>query len=142
MLLMMLCTGYCYSMHSYIQDGLDAYTAWMRNEELNMANQNTTRSVNGEAYVPQIVKFEEYTDKEGMKRLRSVVVNDSNPYVERHQPGHPHADPKTGMVHYPNINPVQTMVNHQQAARAISVLLAMSRQDLELKKQALRLGKN
>jgi flagellar basal-body rod protein FlgC len=48
--------------------------------------------------------------------VTQVVVDQSEP-IRRYDPGHPHADDK-GYVTYPNINPMEEMVNMMSAARS------------------------
>lgn len=45
------------------------------------------------------------------------IVTDSSEPVRRYEPGHPHAD-KDGYVSYPNINPMEEMVNMMSATRS------------------------
>jgi flagellar basal-body rod protein FlgC len=44
-------------------------------------------------------------------------VTDRSDPVRRYEPGHPHAD-KEGYVLYPNVNPVQEMVNVMSTTRS------------------------
>lgn len=52
----------------------------------------------------------------GSVRLTQVVADTSSP-IRRFEPGHPDAD-KDGYVAYPNINPVQEMVDLMGSVRA------------------------
>lgn len=45
------------------------------------------------------------------------VVADQSAPIRRYEPGHPHAD-KDGYVAYPNINPMEEMVNMMSATRS------------------------
>jgi len=45
------------------------------------------------------------------------VAEDTTPPVERYEPGHPDAD-ASGFVSYPNVNPIQEMVDLMGAVRA------------------------
>jgi flagellar basal-body rod protein FlgC len=47
----------------------------------------------------------------------SAVVTDQSEPIRRYEPGHPHAD-KDGYVTYPNINPMEEMVNMLSATRS------------------------
>jgi len=47
----------------------------------------------------------------------SGVVSDKSDPIRRYEPGHPHAD-KDGYVSYPNINPMEEMVNMMSATRS------------------------
>ena len=68
------------------------------------------------------------------------VVSDPAPPIRRYDPGHPDAD-KDGYVAYPNINPVQEMVDlmgsvraYQLNASAISASKQMIQQSIDLLK--------
>lgn len=68
------------------------------------------------------------------------VVPDPAPPVRRYEPGHPDAD-KDGYVAYPNINPVQEMVDlmgsvraYQLNASAVSASKQMIQQSIDLLK--------
>ena len=47
----------------------------------------------------------------------SGIVSDKSDPIRRYEPGHPHAD-KDGYVNYPNINPMEEMVNMMSATRS------------------------
>ena len=47
----------------------------------------------------------------------TAVVTDQSEPIRRYEPGHPHAD-KDGYVTYPNINPMEEMVNMLNATRS------------------------
>ena len=47
----------------------------------------------------------------------SEVVNDTREPIPRHDPGHVNAD-KDGNVYYPNIDPLEEMVNMMSATRS------------------------
>ncbi len=97
----------------------------------NMANAETTRTPGGGPYKKQSVVFEtERPDlnsfalalsRFGDLHARGVkveeVVQDDNPPVRRYEPGHPDAD-ADGYVAYPNINPVEEMVDLMGSAQA------------------------
>lgn len=68
------------------------------------------------------------------------VVEDTAPPVRRYEPGHPDAD-KDGYVAYPNINPVQEMVDlmgsvraYQLNASAVSASKQLIQQSIDLLK--------
>lgn len=70
----------------------------------------------------------------------SQVVEDSAAPLRRYDPGHPDADP-SGYVSYPNINPVQEMVDlmgsvraYQLNASAISASKQLIQQSIDLLK--------
>jgi flagellar basal-body rod protein FlgC len=97
----------------------------------NLANAETTRTPGGGPYQKQLVVFG--TKPTGPSRFalalssfgdlhaRGVkveqVVADKTPPVRRYEPGHPDAD-ADGYVSFPDINPVEEMVNLMGAAQA------------------------
>jgi flagellar basal-body rod protein FlgC len=98
----------------------------------NMANADTTRTPDGGPYHRKEVVFASSGNSPfrlllaGFKRLagRSVpavrvarIVNDPAPPVMRYEPSHPDAD-KNGYVAYPNINPIEEMVDLMGAVRS------------------------
>lgn len=103
----------------------------------NMANADTTRTASGGPYQRQHVVFESAAvdqpqnfaqallssaspngQQEADKGVRvAAVVSDTEPALQRYDPGHPDADAK-GYVNYPNINPLTEMVDLMGAQRA------------------------
>lgn len=95
----------------------------------NMANAETTRSLQGGAYRRQLVVFRarpapqfplmlarlRHMPEEGVEVER--VVADTSPMPRRYEPGHPDAD-LDGYVTYPNVNPVMEMTDLLSAVRA------------------------
>ena len=103
----------------------------------NLANAETTRTPSGGPYKKQLVVFgtEQAGRGEFALTLASLtdlhargvkvekVVQDKAPAVRRYEPGHPDAD-ADGYVSYPNINPVEEMVNLMGAAQAYQLNVA------------------
>ena len=97
----------------------------------NLANAETTSTPGGGAYKKQLVvfgteppgqgKFALTMSRFGDLHARGVevekVVQDPSPAVRRYEPGHPDAD-ADGYVSFPDINPVEEMVNLMGAAQA------------------------
>jgi flagellar basal-body rod protein FlgC len=97
----------------------------------NLANAETTHTPGGGPYKKQLVVFG--TERTGRGkfaltlaslsdlRARGVkvekVVEDKSAALRRYEPGHPDADAE-GYVSYPNINPVEEMVDLMGAAQA------------------------
>ena len=74
-------------------------------------------------------------DKETLKTVRvSEVIEDQSPPQMMYDPGHPDADPKTGMVAMPNINIVTEMTNMLTASAAYKAAaqIATTTQELGL----------
>jgi len=103
----------------------------------NLATAQTTRTAKGGPYRRQMVVFK--THQAGGSRFAGVlsgfsdrfaqgvevtrVVADPTPPVQRYEPGHPDADSQ-GYVSYPDINPIEEMVNLMGAARSYEVNIA------------------
>ena len=103
----------------------------------NLANAQTTQTAKGGPYRRQMVVFK--AQSAGNNRFASVlsgfsdryaqgvevtrVVADPTPPVQRYEPGHPDADSQ-GYVSYPDINPIEEMVNLMGAARSYEVNIA------------------
>ena len=119
----------------------------------NLANAKTTRTANGGPYVKKLVNFRT-TDLERKgggsfsdhlrQELKSVEVNDifedSAPPVMVFEPTHPDANAE-GYVLYPNINPVDEMVNMLGAARSYEANLEVLKTVKRLSSAAQELAK-
>jgi flagellar basal-body rod protein FlgC len=112
----------------------------------NLANANTTQPAGKEVYRRKDVIFtpgaptqtfgasfdDAMNATSGVEALQ--VVTDQGESVKRYEPGHPHAD-KDGYVRYPNINPLEEMVNILSATRSYEANLqaANTAKDMALK---------
>ena len=95
---------------------------------MNLANANTTRTVEGGPYRAKSVVFGakrlegsfQETYNSVADKLRKVevveVVNDKTPFKEVYDPSHPDAD-ANGIVRMPNVNVVEQMVDLMSARR-------------------------
>jgi flagellar basal-body rod protein FlgC len=97
----------------------------------NMANAETTRTVEGGPYRKQNVIFESrhplssgfratlasFTDIHTQAVEVAGVVQDTSDPMRRYEPGHPDAD-AAGYVNFPDVNPVEESVNLMEAARS------------------------
>ena len=117
----------------------------------NIANANTTKAENGEPYRRQLVHFESILrNKMGQKsdlpsnNLSEVqvskIIEDSRPFREVYQPGHPDAD-ENGMVKYPNVHIHEEMADLISASRAYEANMAVIRTSRTLAMQTLNMGK-
>lgn len=95
----------------------------------NIANAQTTRTPEGGPYKRRDVvaaatdvqdpDFTSVLDQASMKGVKAAaVMTDNSPPSMIYDPGHPDADPNTGMVAMPNISPVTEMVNMVTASNA------------------------
>ena len=95
----------------------------------NLANANTTRTIEGGPYKAKSVVFAakpvalDFTEvlnsiDAGLRKVEVVdVVEDKAPFKEVFDPSHPDAD-ENGIVKMPNVNPVEQMVDIMNARRA------------------------
>jgi flagellar basal-body rod protein FlgC len=146
------------SMFSTLDISGSALTAERQRAEVvaaNMANAETTHTPTGGPYRRKEVVFESsgnlpfrlmlakfnptLTGNQPAVRVERVV-DDPTPSLMRYEPGHPDAN-KDGYVAYPNINPVQEMVDlmgavrsYQLNASAITATKQMIQQSIELLK--------
>lgn len=96
----------------------------------NIANAQTTRTAEGGPYKRRDVifaatdvkvpgEFKNALDEATVKSVRVAgVVADSSEPKKVYDPGHPDANPETGIVEMPNVNPVTEMVNLLGASSA------------------------
>ena len=95
----------------------------------NLVNANTTEAAGKEPFRRKDVVFSAVSPQESFGSTLdaalgavqgvevSQVVADGAPPIKRYEPGHPHAD-QDGYVLYPNINPMEEMVNLLSATRS------------------------
>jgi len=132
--------------------GLTAQRKRVEVASSNLANTQTTRTMEGGPYRRKDVVFQTTTSfndslKEsigaamdgGVEGVEvSDVVEDSRPFDSRYEPGHPDADSQ-GYVNYPNVNAMEEMANLVEASRsyeanlaAINIVKAMITRTLEI----------
>ena len=70
----------------------------------------------------------------------SKIIEDSRPFREVHQPGHPDAD-ENGMVKYPNVHIHEEMADLISASRAYEANMAVIRTSRTLAMKTLNMGK-
>jgi len=120
------------SLMTAIEVSASGLTAQRRRLELlmsNLVNANTTQPAGQEPYRRRDVLLSASAPNqsfgaafdEAMGAVRGVeitqIVTDPSDPVKRYEPGHPHAD-KDGYVLYPNVNPMQEMVNVMSTTRS------------------------
>ncbi|MBE7504527.1 MAG: flagellar basal body rod protein FlgC [Verrucomicrobiales bacterium] len=116
----------------------------------NVANANTTRSLDGLPYRRQQVAFETILDAArttaggdvqlGGPRV-SKIRPDPRPFPSIHEPGHPDAHPVTGQLLLPNVSVHEEMADMIAASRTFDANLAVFRTARQMTMQALTLGK-
>ncbi len=138
-----------------IEVGASGLSAQRRRLDLlvgNLVNANTTQAPGKEPYrrrdtvmtaTPPLrdfaSAFDSAADAVRGVEITQIAIDRSEP-IKRYEPGHPHAD-KDGFVAYPNINPMQEMVNVMTATRsyeanlqAVTAAKEMANKTLELLK--------
>ncbi len=116
----------------------------------NLVNAHTTRAEGNEPYRRKDVLFAAAEPQSSFgKELNAAmigvnavevtgVIADRADPVRRYEPGHPHAD-KDGYVLYPNINPMEEMVNIMSASRSYEANLQAINAVKEMKAKTLEL---
>jgi flagellar basal-body rod protein FlgC len=115
----------------------------------NIANANTTRGPNGQPYQRQEVVFQTLMNQkinDGSSASAQPVnigriQSDNRPARLLYNPGHPDADPATGMVATPDINIHEEMADMMTASRAFEANLAVFKNSRALAVQSLSIGK-
>jgi len=98
----------------------------------NIANAETTRTSEGGPYrrkdaVFQAALLGQSRDGFNYTGVAVTSVEDSkDPFIMKYDPKHPDAD-ADGMVSYPNVNPVEEMVNLTEASRGFEANVAVVR---------------
>ena len=110
----------------------------------NLANAETTRTPQGGPYRRKDAVFQTAllgATADGMEvtgvRIAGIQAS-SEPFVTKYEPSHPDAD-ANGVVSYPNVNPVEEMVNLTEASRGFDANVAVVRavRTMELSAQDL-----
>jgi flagellar basal-body rod protein FlgC len=97
----------------------------------NIANSETTRTKDGSPYRRKDAIFQSqdlgFSGALANAGVRVASIQTSQePFMTRYEPGHPDAD-ANGVVSYPNVNPVEEMVNLTEASRAYEANIAVVR---------------
>jgi len=107
----------------------------------NLANANTTKTETGEPYKRKDVVFKELLEGEYAGGVRvEKVEEDKKPFVLKYEPGHPDAN-EEGYVQYPNVNPIEEMVNMIEASRSYDANVTVLNTAKQLALRALDIGR-
>lgn len=107
--------------------GLTAERTRLQTVSSNIANANTTRTEEGGPYLRKMPVYraapaqESFGDLMADKLRKPIVVDvveDQRAPEQVYDPGHPDADPETGLVLMPNVNVVEEMVDMMSASRS------------------------
>ena len=113
----------------------------------NIANANTTQTPEGGPYKRQVVSFEtiirnEFDASNAVQEVRVAgIEKDGRPPRLVYQPGHPDADPESGMVKFPNVSVHEEMADLISSSRATEANLAIIRTARQMAMQTLAIGK-
>lgn len=116
----------------------------------NIANANTTRGLDGKPFQRQQVVFENVLSNRqqgdlpgsGVQMVRVArIEKDQRPARLIYSPGHPDANPQTGMVAVPDINIHEEMADMITSSRAFEANLAVAKTSRNLAQQTLAIGK-
>jgi len=123
--------------------GLKAERLHMEVVANNIANQNTTRTANGEPYRRQQVLFTSLAEDGGRPDTLSgvrveAITSDQSPFRSVYDPGHPHAN-EQGQVQLPNVDLPHEMVDLLVASRAYESNLKSLETFKQITKQTLSL---
>ena len=122
--------------------GLSAERLRMDTITSNMANVQTTRGEDGQAYKRKIAVFQEAYDKEkGMSGVKTVgIVEDESPLKEVYDPSHPDAD-ENGYVTMPNVNILNEMADMIAASRSYEANVDTLNATKSMFQKALEIGR-
>ncbi len=121
-------------------------------DAMNLANVNTTRTIEGGPYRAKSVVFAARPLEGGFaasldaaaRRLRKVevveVVEDDKPFKEVFDPSHPDAD-ENGIVRLPNVDPAEQMIDLLEARRSYGANVTAIETVKALALRALDIGK-
>ncbi len=129
--------------------GLSAQRTRMNVASSNLANAQTTQGANGGAYkrrdvvmastaVPE-AKGTQYEAYVRGVAVQQITEDQKAPRLE-YDPGHPHANAE-GYVAYPNINPVEEMVDMITASRAYEAGITTMSTAVNMAERALGIGR-
>lgn len=109
----------------------------------NIANSETTRTKEGGPYRRRDAVFQAqdmgFGDALAAAGVRVASIQTSQePFLTRYEPGHPDAD-ANGVVKYPNVNPVEEMVNLTEASRSYEANIASVRAAKSMAASALEI---
>lgn len=129
--------------------GLSAQRTRMNVAASNLANAQTTQSANGGPYQRRDVTMRsvQAPGAAGTELAQAVhgvevaqISNDTSPPRLEYDPGHPQANAQ-GYVAYPNINPVEEMVDMITASRAYEAGVTTMSTATSMAERALGIGK-
>jgi len=132
--------------------GLSAERTRLQTTSTNIANAHTTRTDEGGPYMRKVPVFRATEAPggdsfggvlNGQLQLPSVVdiVADQRDAELVYDPGHPDADPETGLVAMPNVNIVEEMVDMMSASRSYEANVTAMSATKNMVLKALEIGR-
>lgn len=124
--------------------GLSAQRVRMNVASSNLANAQTTQTADGGPYRRRDVVVQSVTMPGVDDAINGVEVSqisqDAAPPRMEYDPGHPQADAR-GYVAYPNVNPVEEMVDMITASRAYEAGVTSMNTAVSMAERALGIGR-
>jgi len=130
--------------------GLSAERTRLQTVSSNIANAQTTKTPEGGPYRRKVPVFRadpagdafgSMLDQKLRKPIVSNVVEDQRDLEYVHDPGHPDADPETGLVAMPNVNVVEEMVDMISASRSYEANVTAISATKNMALKALEIGR-
>ena len=121
--------------------GLSAQRIRMNIISSNLANANTTRAYGEVPYRKRDAVFKTVLEGEFRGGVKvSKIALDEKPPILKYEPFHPDAN-EEGYVMYPNINPIEEMVNMLESSRSYESNVTVLDTAKQLALRALDIGK-
>jgi len=122
--------------------GLSAQRIRMNIISSNLANANTTRAYGEVPYRKRDAVFKTVLEGEFRGGVKvSKIALDEKPPILKYEPSHPDAS-EEGYVMYPNINPIEEMVNMLESSRSYESNVTVLDTAKQLALRALDIGKS
>lgn len=121
--------------------GMGAQRIRITNISSNLANAQTTKTADGGPYKRKDIVFQEIMDGQNAGGVKvQKVVTDEKPPIMKYEPDNPEAN-EEGYVAYPNINPIEEMVNMLEASRSYEANTTVLNTAKQLALRAIEIGK-
>lgn len=121
--------------------GLSAQRIRINTISANLANAETTRTEDGGPYKRKDVLFKQVMEGALAGGVKvDKIVEDEKPPVLKFQPDHPDAN-EEGYVAYPNINPIEEMVNLLEASKSYEANVTVLNTAKQLALRSLEIGR-
>lgn len=121
--------------------GMSAQRIRITNISSNLANAETTKTADGGPYKRKDIVFKEIMDGQNAGGVKvDKVVTDDKPPLMKYEPDNPEAN-EEGYVAYPNVNPIEEMVNMLEASRSYEANTTVLNTAKQLALRAIEIGK-